>query len=64
MSWLDLPHDGQTKDDPEVRSVMDALSAEFVQEGLQPDDEPNRYGLKVDELLGDIAMYIIGQEKT
>lgn len=62
VAWLGQPHIGLSADNPEVRSIMDALFDEFVEIGLQPDYEPNPYGLKVDELMLEISMYMIRQE--
>lgn len=36
----------------EREQLRDVLADEFVEHGLQPDDEPNEWGVKVDDLIG------------
>lgn len=36
----------------EREQLRDVLADELVEHGLQPDDEPNEWGVKVDDLIG------------
>jgi hypothetical protein len=40
----------------EVEKIVDIVSDEFMQYGLEENSEPNEYGKEVDDLLGKINM--------
>lgn len=39
---------------PELDMLIDLISAEFLREGLRPDDEPTQLGLELEALLDDV----------
>jgi hypothetical protein len=42
-----------------VNEMRDAVGSEFTLKGLKPDDEPNNYGLKLEDLIDRLAnLYI------
>lgn len=53
-SLMSLVHSlGETPLTQEEREQLrDVLADELVEHGLQPDDEPNEWGVKVDDLIG------------
>lgn len=45
-------------DNESIELVMDELLKEFLDRGLMDDDEPNKYGLMVDNLIGYCSLII------
>jgi hypothetical protein len=35
--------------------IIDAVTDEFIETGLRPDDEPNERGIRLDDLIGALA---------
>jgi len=54
-----IPHvescDGDSFTDEFYNKLRDIVGTEFCERGLQPDDEPNEYGLELEALIDEIG---------
>jgi hypothetical protein len=63
LKKLDLL-DSRTLDSTVINDLRSAVMDEFVERGLQPNDEPNAYGLRLEDLNEKIAdLYLWFAEK-
>jgi hypothetical protein len=47
----------------DVRQIIESIGDELMAKGFQPDGEPNKYGLELEDLIGKLSNLYLWPEK-